>query len=410
MADREPNVDRASVLDGALRAKALVVAEDYRGYDPYDALASPLFGWPLLRARLARRVGQQVLKRSPLNIRPVLGIRKGRNPVTLALGIQAWTELAAVDVAHRDWYVAEATRLVGELDALRTPGWSGACWGYDFDWESRDSTIEAFLPTVVATGFVTNALVGAHERLAIDGALELCESACAFVREDLFRTPGPGESFCWSYSPNDRGRVLNATAKGARLLAQVGALTGRVELFAEARATLDYVAHWQREDGSWPYAIDDPRTWADNFHTAYVLDALSEYQARTEDDGLGETLDRGWRYYRSHFFDDGWRPRYYDTSALPVDCTAVAQSMITLCRFGDVTTALRIAGWSVDELQRDDGGFVYRVGRHYTNRIQYMRWSTAWMLAGMSTVLSSADVGVGVPQSQREIPGVLPTT
>ena len=381
----------APILEGALRAKALVVAEDYRGYDPYDALASPVFAWPLLRARLVRRVGQQVLKRSPVNIRPLLGISKGRNPVTLALGVQAWAQLASVDVEHRDWYTAEATRLVRELEALATPGWSGACWGYDFDWETRDSTLEAFVPTIVATGFVTNALVNAHERLGIDGALELCESACRFVQRDLFRTPGPAEGFCWSYSPKDRTRVLNATAKGARLLAQVGALADRPELFAEARQTLDYVTHWQRDDGSWPYAVDDPRTWADNFHTGYVLDALTEYRARTGDAGLDDAVDRGWRYYRSRFFDDGWRPRYYDTSALPVDCTAVAQSMITLCRFGDVSTALRIAAWSLDELQREDGGFIYRVNRRHTNRIQYLRWSTAWMLAGLATVLAAAE-------------------
>jgi hypothetical protein len=382
---------RATVLDGALRAKELVVAEDYRGYDPYDALASPVFRWPLLRARLVRRVAQQVLKRSPVNVRPLLGISKGRNPVTLALGVQAWAQLASVDAEHRDWYAAEATRLVRELEGLATPGWSGACWGYDFDWETRDSTIQAFLPTIVATGFVTNALVAAHERLEVDGALELCESACAFVQRDLFRTPGPDGSFCWSYSPDDRGRVLNATAKGARLLAQVGALAGRPELFVEARQTLDYVAHWQRDDGSWPYAVDDPRTWADNFHTAYVLDAMTEYRARTGDAGFDDAVDRGWRYYRSRFFDDGWRPRYYDTSALPVDCTAVAQSIITLCRFGDVSTALRIGAWSVEELQRDDGGFVYRVNRRHTNRIQYIRWSTAWMLAGLATALAAAE-------------------
>lgn len=400
MPDGEPDRRRhASIVGGVLRAKTLLVAEDYRGYDPYDALASPAFDWPLLRSRLARRVGQQLLKRSPLNLRPLLGIRKGRNPVTLALGIQAWTELATVDTDHREWYLAETQRLVRELDALRSPGWSGACWGYDFDWEARGATISAHTPTVVATGFVTNALVLAHERLAVPGALDLCESACAFVREDLFRTAGPKESFCWSYSPYDRGRVLNATAKGARLLAQVGELTGRHELFTDARATLDYVAAEQRDDGSWPYAIDDPRSWADNFHTAYVLDALDEYRERAGDRELDDTIDRGWRYYRSHFFDDGWRPRYYDTSALPVDCTAVAQSMITLCRFGDVPTALRIAAWSVDELQRDDGGFLYRIYRHHTNRIQYMRWSTAWMLVGLATALAASRTGAAATTS-----------
>ncbi len=139
-----PRGDVAAISAGVLRAKELVQTEDYRGYDPYDALCSPIFRSPGFRARLVRRAGQQVLKRSPLNVRPLLGIQKGRNPVTLALGLHAWSLLATVDASKRAWYVAECERLVQELHDLQSRGWSGACWGYDFDWESRGATISAF--------------------------------------------------------------------------------------------------------------------------------------------------------------------------------------------------------------------------------------------------------------------------
>lgn len=107
-----PRGDVAAISAGVLRAKELVQTEDYRGYDPYDALCSPIFRSPGFRARLVRRAGQQVLKRSPLNVRPLLGIQKGRNPVTLALGLHAWSLLATVDASKRAWYVAECERLV----------------------------------------------------------------------------------------------------------------------------------------------------------------------------------------------------------------------------------------------------------------------------------------------------------
>ena len=377
------------VSDAARRAEALVLAEDYRGYDPYDALMSPIFRHPPLRARVVRRGAQQVLRRLPINLRPVLMIRRGRNPTTLGLGLQAWALRASAPGTDHTVYAVEASRLVKELADVASSGWSGACWGYDFDWETRDSSVPAYTPTIVATGFVTNALHAAYERLGMRNALDLCESACTFVTNDLHRTPGEGRSFCWSYSPLDRGRVLNATAKGSRLLVQVGAATGRQDLFDDARNSLQFVVDHQRVDGSWPYAIDDPRSWADNFHTAYVLDALAEFALRTGDNCFAEATDAGWRYYRERFFEDGWLPKYYDTSLYPIDCTAVAQSMITLCRFGDVETALRIGAWATETLQRPDGAFVYRVGRHWTNRIHYMRWSTAWMLVGFATVLAA---------------------
>ncbi len=375
------------------RADAYVVGQGYRGYDPYDALTSPLFRLPgLRRNRFARRGAQQVLRRLPVNVRPLLGIRKGLSPVTVALVLQARSSLAG----RGRWQAApdECRRLVELLEGLRSPGWSGACWGYEFDWETREGAVPARTPTVVATGFVTNALFLAHERLGVPGALGLCSSAARFVLEDLHRTVVDDGSFCWSYSPLDRGRVLNATAKGSRLLAQVFSVTGAEELRDAAERSLRYVVAHQREDGSWPYAVDDPRTWVDNFHTAYVLDALREYARRTGDHQFEEARERGWRYYRSRFFVDDRIPRYYDSSTLPIDATACAQSMLTLCDEGDVDTAVRVAEFTIGKLQRRDGSFAYRAYRFHTTRIPYMRWATAWMLCALAAVLAAASDGV----------------
>src|SRR6476619_7566287 len=72
------------------RLEAHLVAERFRGYDPYDALMSPLFRLPVFRSsRVIRIAGEQALKRSPINLRPLLRIPKGYNPVTLALVLEA---------------------------------------------------------------------------------------------------------------------------------------------------------------------------------------------------------------------------------------------------------------------------------------------------------------------------------
>ena len=168
---------------------------------------------------------------------------------------------------------------MGELEQLSTRGYSGACWGYDFDWQTRFEHLPAFTPTIVATCIVTNALVAAHESMGLADALPLCVSAVEFLSRDLNRIEGPGGSFCWSYSPLDRQPVLNATAKGARLCAQVSALAGREDLLETARGSLRFVVAHQLPTGAWPYAVDDPRSWSDNFHTGYVLDSLHEYRS-----------------------------------------------------------------------------------------------------------------------------------
>ncbi len=344
----------------------------------------------LRSSKLARLAAQQTLKRLPLNVRPLLGIPQGYNPVTLALALQAYSYLAIARPDDADRYRDASAGLIAELTRLASPGYSGACWGYDFAWQTRFEYFPAFTPTIVATCFVTNALVTAHESTGVPEALPLCSSAVEFVTQDLNRISGPNDSFCWSYSPLDHQPVLNATAKGARLCAQVAQLTGRPELLETARASLRFVAANQSASGAWPYAVDDPRSWSDNFHTGYVLDSLHEYGTRTGDATFAESTERGWRHYRDHFFDDGEVPRYYDRERYPIDATASAQSLLTLCRFGDVATARRVAAWSLEHLQRQDGAFAFQLHRHYANRISYMRWSTAWMFCGLARVSLAA--------------------
>jgi len=167
----------------------------------------------------------------------VLGIRKGLNPVTVGLVLEAYTHLGKAKPAEAERYREASSVLVAELERLVSPGYSGACWGYDFPWQTRFDYFGAYMPTIVPTCIITNALVQAHETGGVAEALPLAERAAAFLTEDLNRIPGE-IGFCWSYSPLDRQPVLNATAKGARLCAQLAALAGRSDLLEIAHNSL----------------------------------------------------------------------------------------------------------------------------------------------------------------------------
>lgn len=367
------------------RLEAHIVGERLRGYDPYDALSSPLFRLPLLRSsRWIRIAAEQALKRFPYNIRPLLGIPKGYNPVTVAFVLEASAYRALAEPEREDTHRARALECVSELSRLQTAGYSGACWGYDFDWESRYGRLPAGTPTIVATGLVTNSLFMAYRLLGLDEAFGLCESAASFVLEDLPRLPGDDDTFCWAYYPGDTQYVLNATLKGARLCAQVYAVTQDERALDAARRTVTYVERQQREDGSWPYAATDRRSWADNFHTAYVLDALDAYSELTGDTRVRPTVDKGWSFYRSAFFLEDRIPTYYPGRRFPIDATACAQSLLTLCRFKDVRTAYRAAKWTIGNMQCADGHFAYQQRRGRLVTIPYMRWSSAYMYVGLS--------------------------
>ena len=373
---------RDRIKDAATKSEAYVRSQDYRGYDPYDALTSPLFRWPLLRSwKLARWGTQQVVKRLPFQVRPLLGIRKRTNPVTLGLALQAMTYLDAADGATGRR--PEAVALVKRLSDMRSQGWSGSCWGYDFDWEARYARIPAWHPTVVATGFVTNSLFEACSYYRIDEAGALVRDAAAFVLEDLNRTrTSPG--FCWSYSPTDSQEVLNATMKGARLLAQAVALGGEHAWLDQAAETIDFVSSRQREDGAWPYSVSDPRSWVDHFHTCYILDCLDEFMTLKGRRVWQQTFDRGVAYYLEHFFAPTGAPKYYDRSLYPIDATCCGQALLSLVRFGRPDMAASTAAWILDHMAKPNGSFKFQINSRYENRLEYMRWSTCWIFAGLS--------------------------
>lgn len=376
-----------TIRDSVRRLQAYSVAEGYRGYDPYDYLGSPLFKLPVLRSSHSIRfVVQQVGRRIPLNLRPLLAIRKGLNPVTLGLCVQSFSHLLTAHPEGSELYLKEARWCIDQLKDLTSPGYAGTCWGYDFDWESRYARVDAYVPTIVATGIITNGLFEFYQATRNDDALALCRSAVRFLLQDLKRTDVNGDSF-FSYSPHDSQAVLNATMKGARLLAQVYSVDKQDVLRETASANVRFVLRHQRPDGSWGYSVSDDRKWADNFHTGYVLDCLHEYRSRTGDQSVDKALSSGFRFYLSHFIDESGRPRYYSDRAMPIDSTAGAQSILTLCRFGEKEIAKRTALWMISHMQARDGHFFYRRGRFFPIKVSYMRWSNAWMFAGLSFLL-----------------------
>ena len=384
---RVNKIDKSELQAAIEKLENHIISEEYRGYDPYDGLMSPIFKLPILKSnKIIRFAFQQVFRRIPFNLRPILGIRKGLNPVTLGLFIQACTYLSKVFVDYSDFYLSQIDYCVHELAKLRSLSYSGACWGYDFDWEARYAKIPAFMPTVVATGIIENGLYEYYCHFKDDRAKELILSAAEFVVSDLNRSYDGG-TFCFSYSPNDSQKVYNATMKGARILSHAYAISSDAKYIEEARKTVKFVIDHQNENGSWYYSSGDARKWIDNIHTGYVLDCLRAYCDISYDADARACFDRGLEFYVKTFFNDDGTPKYYDNDTYPIDSTAIAQSILTLAQFGFSDLGLKASAWAVANMQSDKGHFYYQKNRMFVNKVPYMRWSNAWMFAALAFML-----------------------
>ena len=87
----------------------------------------------------------------------------------------------------KELHLKSGEYLLGEIEHSSSKGYSGHCWGYDFDWQARYAAIPAYCPTVVATGIVSNGLFEYYRSTKNSRAFELCKSAAQFVLNDLYR-------------------------------------------------------------------------------------------------------------------------------------------------------------------------------------------------------------------------------
>ena len=137
--------------------------EQFKGYDPYDGLNSRLFkSIPVVKNnRLARIAWIQFFKRSPLNLRKIVGIQKEYNAKALGLFLSGYCHLYKSNPS--DAYLQKIKFFAEKIHEQISPGYSGACWGYNFDWEARAFFQPKNMPTVVASSFIANGLLDAFE-------------------------------------------------------------------------------------------------------------------------------------------------------------------------------------------------------------------------------------------------------
>lgn len=356
----------------------------WAGWDPYDGLNSRFFqAIPFLQNKPCRLAFIQFMKRSPVNLRPLVGVRPGQNPKGVALFASALAQLSGMGLACLD----EARSLVDGLVERRCPGQDHACWGYHFDWQTRGVLVPSTVPNIVCTTFVANAFLDLYDATRHPPYLEMAESAGRFITDEL-ASDLPADAFCIRYYMLGKSSVHNASLLGAGLLARLLGYRSDNRLEDYIRKAAQFSLDRQRPDGSWPYGEGPKQTWVDSFHTGYNLLAFKHIGRRLEVHGLPEAVRKGYDYYRRHFIREDGAVRYFHDRTYPVDAHAMGHALLTLAEFaGEDTTALPQAGrcfdWAMANLRSPEGYFFYQSRRWFKNRISYMRWSQAWMLIGL---------------------------
>ena len=307
-------------------------------------------------------------------------------------------------------HLARAVHFLRELERSQCSGFRGHCWGYPFDWVTRNGTIHAQTPLITTTPYAYEAFL---QVFGFDRRLEwqqVLESIARHAAEDIkdFRTSANASS-C-SYTPTDHGGVINAAAYRAFLLTSASHVFGNDQYGKIAERNLNFVLENQNADGSWCYAVDGVRNFVDHFHTCFVMKALAKIHSLTGHPACLEALSRGVKYYQDNLFDlDGLPRPFAKAPRLTVykrelyDCA----ECINLClllrgRFPQLQTTLDtvVAGITRDWIKRD-GSFRSRQLLLGWDNVPMHRWAQSQMFRSLAFWLRESRAGRGDARLSR---------
>jgi hypothetical protein len=363
---------------------------EWVGPDPYEGLNAHRFR--LLKSRpLGRRFLIQGVKRSPLDLRKLLGVQPRSSAAALGTLLSAYARLNALGEPNARDQIAP---IVAKLDELSSAGFEMRCWGYPFDVETRFFFYPAGSPNSIATAFVSLGLLDAHHTTGEVELLARAEEAGQFFLDHVPQTLAPGGAF-FGYLPGDRTPIHNANLLVCNLLSRLGLLTGRRDFLEHARAGIGYALEHQYEDGSWRYAETTSGDWIDNFHTGYVLDSLLWCAHCFNEPAIWSAYKRGLDFYADRLFDVGGAPKYSVDHTYPIDGLCVSQAIQTFALAAEVNRAWLGRAWQMylfasSRMRRADGAFVFQRGRLIVNRTPHVRWVQAPMLAALTELWAAA--------------------
>lgn len=365
--------------------------QEFKGWDPYDGLNSRLFQKIqfLDNSKFARLAWIQFFKHSPLNFRRIAAVPKEYNPKGIGLFLIGFCNL--YKTTRKEEFLERIRFFTELLLNMRSKGWSGSCWGYNFDWQSQAFFQPRYTPTIVASSFIANALLDAWEIIRDNSILIAVRSTADFISKDLNRTYDSSGNFAFSYSPLDQTAIYNASLLGSCVLARLFHITGETWMKEMAASPVRYCIEVQNTDGSWFYSPLPHHKWIDNFHTGFNLECLARYMYYTGDHQFTRNLEKGFSFWLNNFFTEDGIPRYYHNRLFPIDLHSTAELILASSRTGKFHKNLplinKVLGWTLKHMQSKEGYFYYQKSKFFINRIPYIRWTQAWMFAALSEYL-----------------------
>jgi len=368
--------------------------DGYKGYSLFDSHNSTL---PL--EKLPKKLGfyvNQVIKRSPINFRKILGVKKSINPKMLGLMVQV--NGAMYRKTKSSIYLERLNRIYSLLLEVRSES-SGMSWGYNYYWPKRvEKDVPAYTPNVVVTCFIGRGAYYAYLATRDEKWKSLLEEIGTFLLNDINIYKGK-DGVCFSYTTAQKDKVINVNMLAAEILTYIDLVTEKKSHHKLVAEIIKFTSSHQNADGSWWYSHGySSNTFKKqlDFHQGYVLESLlrvSHHRSDLEHE-TKEIINRGDRFYREKILDINkgiakWRyPKKY-----PIDIHNQAEAIIWLSLTNNLPQSKVFIDFTFKHFwSKSKGYFFYQKYPLITNKTKYLRWNNGWMSVALLTYLMGDEV------------------
>jgi polysaccharide biosynthesis protein VpsJ len=374
------------VRDALSKLDRWVQEHDWKGYDTFDGLSSPLAPILTLGHPFLKQVWQQGVRRFPINLRPALLIKPGMSSKGMAFFAQGYLKL--YETEGRPEHLEKMRFCLQWLIENPSKQFKNYSWGNHFDYQSRGGNIPKGAPTIVWTGLIGHAFMDAFESLREQKYLDVAKSACNFIVDELGWMDF-GDAVCLRYYPNATNDIHNSSMIGASLLARVNSSIPNPRYMELAEKAIYFTVRDQMPNGAWNYGVAPKWHWVDSFHTGYVLESLECYIRHSGAEQYAKSLELGYEFFVNTFFGEDGTPRYYDYKTPPLDIQCASQGIQTLVKLrslhpSSLEIAKKVAHWTIRNMQDPSGYFYYRKYPLITNKTPTLHWGQATMFAALA--------------------------
>ena len=370
--------------------------EDYKGYDPYDTLNAPILSY--FKSIYLKYLILQINKYLPINIRPLIGIKKDYSPKGMALFLNAYSKLKRIeelqsfnDIIDKGIDIQLSWIKNNKIENKEAIYWKLNFYIVDLAEKRLDNDPSSVLDCFIAKGLYEYYL-NTHDNEIMDILVGISNFLCKMI--PVTKTD---YGICFSYTPHKKNIVFNANMLVAEFYAKLYNLTEDENYKKIAKNCVDFTIKHQKVDGRWVYSISNKgkERHQYDFHQGFILYSLYEYMNLCNDyrAEVKQALQKGYNFYKLCMFNNGqsyWRyPKKY-----PTDIHNQAMGIICFSKlsnfFNDsLEKAQEILLWTIKNMQDKKGYFYIHYYPHLINKIPFIRWGQAWMCLAFAEYLTA---------------------